>query len=116
MPASKLVPTSRSEEGQRFPRRLRSHGLELVGLHVGGDYLNAGAAADDVSRARQVVEAIHAAGGRYIMVSGARPDMSGSSFAAEAERLNRIAAGCKGLDVQVCYHNHFGKLPMTTPG
>lgn len=89
--------------------RLRRHNLELVGLHVGGDYLNAGAAADDVSRARQVVGAISAAGGQFIMVSGAKTDSS-QGFAEEAARLGRIASISEGLDVKVCYHNHFWEI------
>jgi sugar phosphate isomerase/epimerase len=94
-----------------FHRLVADHGLEVAGIHVGGEIFDP----DSVRRAlhnleQTVLFAAHA-GAPYLPFSG-RPkaDKTEEEHQNQAASLNRIGQLCADHGLRLCYHNHYWEI------
>jgi sugar phosphate isomerase/epimerase len=94
-----------------FLRLVADHGLQVVGIHVGGEIYDP----DSVRRALRDLEqtVVFAArvGVPYLPFSGRpKPDKTDEDHRQQAASLNRIGRLCADHGLQLCYHNHYWEI------
>ena len=90
-----------------YSQLLGENGLDLVALHVGGDFLDHDSVNRQVENIGKTVEFAVKLGVGYIFLSGTyRKDKTGDDYKFEAQTYNRIGGVCKENGIKLCYHNH----------
>jgi sugar phosphate isomerase/epimerase len=94
-----------------FSRLVADHGLEVVGIHVGGEIYDP----DSVGRAlrdlQDTVAFAARAGAPCLPFSGRpKPDKTDEDHRHQAASLNRIGRLCADHGLRLCYHNHFWEI------
>jgi len=88
-----------------------SHGLEVVGIHVGGeiyDPQSVKAALDNLAR---IIAYAKEVGASYIPFSGKmKENKIAAELANQAQNLNQIGRLCQQHGLKLCYHNHFWEI------
>lgn len=99
--------------GQPAPFRqlLADHGLDLAGVHVGGEIWNPQAVRDALARLEQTMAFAAAAGAPHLCFSGARKQgKTDEELAHTAANLNRIGELARSHGLRLAYHNHFWEI------
>lgn len=100
-----------------FRRLLATHGLRVVGLHVGGEIYNPRAVAEALANLERIIAFAAEVGATYLPFSGkmkdpaaAEPHKTAAELTLQAEVLNRIGLLARDAGLTLCYHNHFWEL------
>jgi inosose dehydratase len=94
-----------------FYRLVADHGLQVVGIHVGGEIYDPQSVREALDNLERTV-AFAAQGDVPFLPFSGRPK-SGKTKAdhqRQAESLNRIGQLCSNYGVQLSYHNHFWEI------
>jgi sugar phosphate isomerase/epimerase len=82
-------------------------GLNLMALHVGGDFLNKDSVKDQLENMKNTIVFGKKLGCTYIFLSGKfKEGKTADEFATEAESYAEIGKTCNGEGLKFCYHNH----------
>jgi inosose dehydratase len=103
------------ELGDALPEVLARHGVALVAVYCGGNFIYRDALDDELWRIERVAELAAAAGAEHLVIGGGarRPVAGADDHERLAEALDRVAdlAGRHGLTPS--YHPHMGTLVET---
>ncbi|HIC89714.1 MAG TPA: hypothetical protein EYP04_09985 [Anaerolineae bacterium] len=97
------------------PGKLRQlaaeYGLEVVGIHVGGEIYNPQSVQEALDNLERIVAFAAEVGTLFLPFSGRlKPHKTEEEFQYEAESLNRIGRLCQAKGIRLCYHNHFWEI------
>ncbi|GAB4438413.1 MAG: myo-inosose-2 dehydratase [Anaerolineae bacterium] len=88
-----------------------SHGLRVVGIHVGGEIHNPESVRAALAQLETTVAFATAAGADFIPFSGKlKPNKSAAELAQQAANLNRLGELCSRHGLTLCYHNHHWEI------
>lgn len=94
-----------------FQRLLDAHGLDVVGVHVGGEIYDPKSVAKALANLELAVEFAAAVGASFLPFSGKlKEDKSKAEMRNQAESLNKIGALAKDAGLTLAYHNHFWEI------
>lgn len=94
-----------------FRRLIASHGLEVIGIHVGGEIYDPKSVREAFENLERIVAFAAEVGAPFLPFSG-RPklDKTEEECHYQAESLNRIGQLCHDSGITLCYHNHFWEI------
>jgi sugar phosphate isomerase/epimerase len=96
---------------QAFQKLLVDHGLQVAGIHVGGQIWDPEAVKEALAKLEQTVAFAAAVGAAHVPFSGARKsDKTHDELARTATNLNRIGEVCRARGLTLAYHNHFWEI------
>ncbi len=94
-----------------FRQLLDDHGLEVVGVHVGGEIYDPKSVADALANLGHAVEFAAAVGASFLPFSGKmKENKTETEMRNQAESLNKIGALAKDAGLTLAYHNHFWEI------
>jgi sugar phosphate isomerase/epimerase len=94
-----------------FRRLVADHGLQVVGIHVGGEIYDPQSVREAMDNLAQTMAFAAQAGAPFLPFSGRpKPDKTDEDHRRQAESLNRIGQLCSGHGIRLCYHNHFWEI------
>ena len=86
---------------------LEGNGLQLVALHVGGNFLDQASVAEQVQNIGKTIRFAESLGTGYIFISGSYiKGKTAEDYRREAQVYNKIGVLCKDSGLKLCYHNH----------
>lgn len=94
-----------------FCSLVAGHGLEVVGIHVGGEIYDPDSVARALRDLEQTVAFAAQVGAPYLPFSG-RPklDKTEEEHRNQAASLNRLGRLCADHGLKLCYHNHYWEI------
>jgi sugar phosphate isomerase/epimerase len=97
------------------PDKLRqlaaSHGLEVVGIHVGGEIYDPRSVQEALDNLERIMAFAAKVEVPFLPFSGRpKPDKSTLELQHQAEALNQIGQLCREKGIALCYHNHFWEI------
>jgi len=96
---------------QPFGRLVADHGLQVVGIHVGGEIYDPQSVREALDNLERTVVFAAEVGVPFLPFSGRlKPDKTKVDHRRQAESLNRIGQLCSDYGVRLCYHNHFWEI------
>lgn len=88
-----------------------SHGLEIVGIHVGGEIYDPQSVQAALDNLERIITYAKEVGASYIPFSGKmKENKSAAELGYQAQNLNEIGRLCKKHGLDLCYHNHFWEI------
>jgi inosose dehydratase len=94
-----------------FRQLLDDHGLDVVGVHVGGEIYDPKSVADALANLGHAVEFAAAVGASFLPFSGKmKENKSETEMRNQADSLNKIGALAKDAGLTLAYHNHFWEI------
>jgi sugar phosphate isomerase/epimerase len=94
-----------------FRQLVAGHGLEVVGIHVGGEIYDPQAVQEALDNLERIVAFAAQVGASFVPFSGRlKPDKTEEEYRYQAESLNRIGQLCRRSGLTLCYHNHFWEI------
>jgi len=94
-----------------FRQLLDAYGLDVVGVHVGGEIYDPKSVADALENLGLAVEFAVAVGASFLPFSGKlKENKSETEMRNQAESLNKIGALAKDAGLTLAYHNHFWEI------
>jgi sugar phosphate isomerase/epimerase len=96
---------------ESFRRLAASHGLEVVGIHVGGEIYDPQSVQEALDNLERIMAFATQVGAPFLPFSGqAKPDKTEAEYRYQAESLNQIGQLCRDNGLTLCYHNHFWEI------
>jgi len=94
-----------------FRQLVASHGLEVLGIHVGGEIYDPQSVQEALDNLERIVAFTAEVGAPFMPFSG-RPksDKTEEEFQHQADGLNRIGQLCHDHGITLCYHNHYWEI------
>ncbi len=94
-----------------FRQLLDSFGLQVAGIHVGGEIYNPESVKAALENLERTIAFAAAAGATYLPFSGkAKEGKTPGELATEAESLNRVGELCRDAGLKLAYHNHYWEI------
>lgn len=94
-----------------FRQLLDDHGLDVVGVHVGGEIYDPKSVAEALENLGLAVEFAAAVGAPFLPFSGKmKENKSETEMRNQAESLNKIGALANDAGLTLAYHNHFWEI------
>jgi sugar phosphate isomerase/epimerase len=88
-----------------------SHGLQVVGIHVGGEIYDPQSVQAALENLERIVAYAKAVGASFVPFSGRlKEQKTEEELGHQAENLNRIGQLCDRYGLRLCYHNHFWEI------
>ena len=95
------------EKSNYYKKLLANYNLKLVGLHIGGDYLNKKLVKKRRKNLKNKIELTNYLNGEFIFISGLyKENKSLEDYKIEANNYNQIGKMCRKNEITLCYHNH----------
>lgn len=96
---------------ERLRRQAESHGLRVVGIHVGGEIYDPAAVEAALTNLERTIAYAQAVGATFVPYSGKlKENKSDTELKQQANNLNRIGDICQQHGLTLCYHNHFWEI------
>jgi sugar phosphate isomerase/epimerase len=87
------------------------HGLQVVGIHVGGEIYNPESVQAALKNLELTVAYAKQVGATFIPFSGKlKESKSAAELKIQAANLNRIGEVCRRHGLMLCYHNHYWEI------
>lgn len=94
-----------------------SLGLNLIAVHIGGDFLNRDSVGEQLDNAGKTAAFAKKLGSRYIYLSGTyREGKTREDYIHEAKTYTEIGKRCADQGLALCYHNHFWEFEHNMVG
>jgi len=94
-----------------FRRLVARHGLEVVGIHVGGEIYDPKSVQEALDNLERTIAFTAEVGAPFMPFSGQlKPDRTEEEYRHQAEGLNQIGQLCRDHGITLCYHNHFWEI------
>ncbi len=95
------------ERPEYYRELLSETDLELVAVHVGGDFLNPASVAQQLAAFDATVAFAQALGSPYIYLSGNNfSRKTVEDYKKESKVYNDLGRRCRDAGMKLCYHNH----------
>lgn len=95
------------ETPETYAQLLEKNNLELVAVHIGGDFLDAASVARQMNDIPTVIKLCKTMKAKYVFLSGSYGRGRGwEDYEKSAENYNRIGKMLKEEGLTLCYHNH----------
>ena len=88
-----------------------SYGLEVVGIHVGGEIYDPRSVKAALANLERTVAYAKNVGASFIPFSGKmKENKTAAELEHQAQNLNQIGRLCRKHGLDLCYHNHFWEI------
>lgn len=102
---------------EEYAQLFKDNGLQLVAIHIGGDYLDAESVKRQMQSIPVVIELAQAMACSNVFVSGTyRKLKSAEEYKREGENFNEIGRMLRGEGLDFCYHNHAWEIENGAQG
>ena len=96
---------------QAVRRLVADHGLEVVGVHVGGEIHDPQSVQEALDNLERIVAFAAQVGASFVPFSGrAKSGKTEAECQHQADGLNRIGQLCRDHGITLCYHNHYWEI------
>jgi sugar phosphate isomerase/epimerase len=95
------------EPPEFYAELLKKNGLELIAIHIGGNFLDAASVARQMNEIPTVINRCKVMDSKYVFLSGAYcVEKPTDDYKIEAENYNKLGKVLKDEGLTLCYHNH----------
>ena len=92
---------------ETYAKLLEVNNLELVAVHIGGDFLDAASVARQMNDIPTVINLCKTMKAKYVFLSGSYGKVKNrEDYKREADNYNQIGKMLKEEGLTLCYHNH----------
>jgi len=93
-----------------YRRLFAEHGLQVVGVHVGGEIHDAASVQEALDNLERIIAFAAQVGATFLPFSGRPGAGDEESLRWAAENLERVGRLCASAGLRLCYHNHFWEI------
>ena len=105
------------EKADWYKDLLDANSLEMVALHIGGDFMEADSVSRQMDSLTSAIALAHILGCKNIFISGKySPDKQPADYIAEVDNYNRIGGMLRRAGLTLSYHNHYWEFENQAAG